>query len=526
MKKIFFMTAVLAAMLFVDGAFLNAQVTVGGDKTPEVFSILELISNAQNGLRLPQIATIAEREAISDAHGGEPEMMGLTIFNMETHCVETWNGTVWIAECGTMPMIIPSTPSDPLPAGRLTAYINAMYDFQKQTLTAFLTSGTASAYQWEMSTDNGATWYDIVGATAQNYIIPADFMYDYAGVDKSASTPASINVLFRCLITTSTVTGYTPPVYQLDMLFVRTTTAGYGEQGGVRYLTINFRTPNINLVSGLQRGMGDGGDKPSDPGGESSNGTIKMALLNLGQSDDGSNADDLGDYYQWGRKADGHEKVTWSKNASYVNMITPLNDPPVAGPLTANLDANGQIITGNTGYGVFITNSAGAWGNMDLDLWGSGAGEGRANEPADISGWSTKGKANNPCPSGWYIPSSFDFWDMYNGDGSNLKVVTTGNDGINNTWTFRAGTSANNVYGCELVTNNSTGEILILPAVATRNGSSGSLSTPSTGSGYYWSSNSGNSTTQAHLMDFWDNYLSSSSYTYRATGESVRCIAR
>jgi len=91
------MTAI--ALLLGNGALLDAQVTVGGLKVPENFSVLELISNQSNGMRLPQILTTADRDAISKTHGSNPEMMGLQIFNMETKCVETWNGEAWIANC-------------------------------------------------------------------------------------------------------------------------------------------------------------------------------------------------------------------------------------------------------------------------------------------------------------------------------------------------------------------------------------------------------------------------------------------
>ena len=517
-----FTVAAIAVAMFVNGAFLNAQVTVGDDKTPEVFSLLELKSNTHNGLRLPQISSIEARDAISDAHGGEPEMMGLTIFNMETYCVETWNGSAWIAECGEMPNIIPSKPSDPLPAGRVTAYINAMYDFQKQTLTAYLSSGVATAYQWQISMDGGTTWYDIYGAKSQNYVILADFMYDYAGVDKSAATPASINVLFRCLMTNETEKGYTTTENQLDILFVRTTTAGYGEQGGVRYLT-------------LRKGY------KGSVGGTS----VKMALLNVGQSDDGSNADDLGDYYQWGRVADGHEKTIWSKDATTYDVIaTALNGPPVLGPLTANLDANGQIMSGTPGYGVYIdVTSSGTyvWGALTSDLWGNDDTDGgRAADPANLSEWTARGQANNPCPSGgWYIPSAYDFWDMYNGDGSDTftyNLQGADNSGTNNTWVthMKVGNN-NNITGSELIINNSTGEILILPALAFRSNGGGVFILPNDNvntSGYYWSSTAGKGASthdspEANILSFSNLQIyAGNTVSGKALGFSVRCIAQ
>ncbi|MCL2596442.1 MAG: hypothetical protein FWD66_02020 [Paludibacter sp.] len=171
-----FLKVAAAALLLSNGAFVNAQVTMGSDKTPEIFSVLELVSNQHNGLRLPQMTT-EQRDAMADAtFKASTESQGLQIFNTTTYCVETWNGTAWITACG--PNIVPSPSSDPLSDNRIIAFADAMYDFQHQTLTAYLISGTATAWQWEMSTDGGTTWFSIVGAKSVNYVVPADFMYD------------------------------------------------------------------------------------------------------------------------------------------------------------------------------------------------------------------------------------------------------------------------------------------------------------------------------------------------------------
>jgi hypothetical protein len=99
MKKFIVLAGFIALM---SGAALNAQVTIGQDKSPEPFSVLELISNNARGLRLPQLTTV-QREALNLSALNEPQKtmaMGLTIFNTTTGCVETWNGTVWISQCG------------------------------------------------------------------------------------------------------------------------------------------------------------------------------------------------------------------------------------------------------------------------------------------------------------------------------------------------------------------------------------------------------------------------------------------
>ncbi|MDR3326670.1 MAG: hypothetical protein LBT04_00805 [Prevotellaceae bacterium] len=76
--KVSFLTLLFAAVLLPTG--INAQVTIGQDKTPETFSLLELISNGERGLRLPQLTTL-QRKALSDAYGTEEAIKGLTIYN-------------------------------------------------------------------------------------------------------------------------------------------------------------------------------------------------------------------------------------------------------------------------------------------------------------------------------------------------------------------------------------------------------------------------------------------------------------
>jgi hypothetical protein len=116
MKDFIVLAGILALM---SGAALNAQVTIGYDKSPESFSVLELISNDTRGLRLPQLTTV-QRNAINLNALAEPQKtmaMGLTIFNTTTGCVETWNSTAWIAACApcNTPLSAPSLTSMEVP---------------------------------------------------------------------------------------------------------------------------------------------------------------------------------------------------------------------------------------------------------------------------------------------------------------------------------------------------------------------------------------------------------------------------
>jgi len=100
MNKKFFLTGILA--LAMSSAALNAQVTIGAQKASQTFSVLELISNSRRGMRLPQLNT-DQRTALEQSADFQNEITGLarglTIFNTDNNCVETWNGSQWISLC-------------------------------------------------------------------------------------------------------------------------------------------------------------------------------------------------------------------------------------------------------------------------------------------------------------------------------------------------------------------------------------------------------------------------------------------
>ena len=99
--KNFFLTLLITAMIFVP-AHLGAQITIGSGEAPQSFSVLELISNNESGLRLPQMtndqrnAMVATPEFQAEKTG---RALGLKIYNTTTNCINTWNGRRWISSC-------------------------------------------------------------------------------------------------------------------------------------------------------------------------------------------------------------------------------------------------------------------------------------------------------------------------------------------------------------------------------------------------------------------------------------------
>jgi uncharacterized protein (TIGR02145 family) len=307
----------------------------------------------------------------------------------------------------------------------------------------------------------------------------------------------------------------------LDIIFIKTTSSGYGiDANGVRYLT-------------LQKGHG----------GTVGAGTMKVALLNLGQSADwtpeggyvpNNDAGDLGDFYQWGRVADGHQNTVWSKpttGTSRANTIEPVGATPERTSATVahsllTYDANGQIPATETSYyGKFIKGYA-YWGSFDDSLWGNSSVTGSALSSLDF-GWTYP--SNNPCPSGWRVPSLYNIGNLYRGSDTPTSDTSTpydvSNAANNNTWEWRAGSNNSSPYAIGgVILTNAAGEKLFLPALGYRYYSDGALYDAGT-YGRCWSS------TYNHTSSMYELYFDSSRVTVgntntsKADGFSVRCVA-
>ena len=153
-------------MLLGQGALLNAQVTIGENKPPESFSLLELVGDGTNGFRLPQMTT-EQRETMSNAAFKASERsMGLQIFNTSTHCVETWNGSAWIEDCAPEPDYVDVTCE-----GVTIRWARCNVD-RPGTFAAKPTD-TGMFYQWNtnvgwsatypmVSTNNGISWHTAI----------------------------------------------------------------------------------------------------------------------------------------------------------------------------------------------------------------------------------------------------------------------------------------------------------------------------------------------------------------------------
>ena len=114
----YFLTLLLAAILCVPFS-MSAQVTIGSGDAPRSFSVLELFSDGERGLRLPKMTTTERNDMTTEFLAGDYYELanGLVIFNTTNGCLEYWNGTRWVSLCeGNSQMVIGPDPCLDVPA--------------------------------------------------------------------------------------------------------------------------------------------------------------------------------------------------------------------------------------------------------------------------------------------------------------------------------------------------------------------------------------------------------------------------
>lgn len=128
---------------------------------------------------------------------------------------------------------------------------------------------------------------------------------------------------------------------------------------------------------------------------------------NLGASRVTTTYDDYESYgssFQWSRKADGHEKLTWTSRV-YAIRVNEYIETVLADRENAKSDK--FIVTGDVGGDWVRDADTDAYG-----LWGGGNAAGDGIDTGYAAGLDTPGQANNPCPEGYRIPSSDELYMM------------------------------------------------------------------------------------------------------------------
>jgi uncharacterized protein (TIGR02145 family) len=470
---------------------LSAQVTIGADNAPQSFSVLELISGNDKGLRLPQLTQL-QRDTLDGTTasvGGSASMiasastfaaektgkaMGLTIFNTTTLCVETWNGTTWIKECAaSVPPFAPvasaqtlcsgatvadlvataepghtlkwynvATGGSPLASGTAladgnyyvsqtnssglesprtpvvititmticplaaSAYnifspVSVMYTYQYQDLTLYkgvTTGGDADSFKWYVKKKGVAGDGTVIpSATSSTYRVPSNYRN------------SNDTLIFTCEYTNP---ASTPQKISTEIEFIKLNEANKIQINGADYYWVELDVPTSNTA----------------PSYSNAAGKLKVLATNLGVET--ANAADLGDFYQWGRVADGHQTIGWSyeetgtttkiRTVAFDAVTTATAIDKTTATYGENTDFPGsflQIVKSDALAGKFIItpNPNSTWQATPSD--------------ADQYIWTTSAyskTANDPCPSGWHVPSTYEWGALVTGVYTSARTYKVG----------------------------------------------------------------------------------------------------
>lgn len=96
----------MCCCLFVQG--ITAQVTIGSNDKPQDYSVLELVSSAKRGLRMPRLTTTERNDLDLASLTGDAatKAVGLFIYNTTTGQLEYWDGGNWIAARAIEPWMV------------------------------------------------------------------------------------------------------------------------------------------------------------------------------------------------------------------------------------------------------------------------------------------------------------------------------------------------------------------------------------------------------------------------------------
>jgi hypothetical protein len=495
-------------------------VTIGEIKDPEAYSILELVSNGQGGLRMPQLNTEERNDLTTEAFESAELAQGLAIFNTDTKCLEFWNGTKWItiSQANATVFSITTQPK------KFTFYESAEGDDEVVPLT-FTVAGTDWTYQW----------YQLVGNNVHTRVgTPmgeTGTITVYSGATTNSFTPAGV---------------------------IKGTNRDAGNVGFYRFYCVAQNTSSgINVTSDIAEVAVGCGAKTID--GE----WLSFMCFNLGAAEFTiggqmtyeigtfvNNADGVsgrhayieneeklwGDLYQWGRVADGHEKRN-SPFAVYsitappgfgVNAKVPgswkqaLNDTTeyVVNEVATEVvtEYEGRFITMtyeqnfNWAYGLAATYQDMLWRNYRFE-----------NDPcARLGADGNYNKNGNDqilmVSTDWRTPTAEEWSSIYRGNSASGTPAAA----IANAWEWHGGTATtiSSSRGYKIKPDGAT-TTLFLPANGYRDLETGTLF-QSGGGGYYWS----NSLSGVNASRFYFGYdgVTPVITTHRGQGFALRCI--
>ncbi|MCD0474419.1 immunoglobulin domain-containing protein [Flavobacterium sp. EDS] len=94
-----------------------AQTVIGSVSKPASYSLLELsTAKIKGGIRMPQLTTVERDNLTTPSFISDAKAIGLTIYNIDTKCIEYWNTNKWVSLCSGNADIgfKPNDPSKPV----------------------------------------------------------------------------------------------------------------------------------------------------------------------------------------------------------------------------------------------------------------------------------------------------------------------------------------------------------------------------------------------------------------------------
>jgi len=532
------------ALLLCNGAFVNAQVTVGSlDKPAATLDVVASPTGSPtaDGVIVPRLTKeqINARRALytpaqtgAEVYVTDYSALSISGYSDQIGCVgfAYWDGTHWVTNCGASPTYV-----------RIVVQPQqfTFYELGTETETALTVSATGSSvlsYQWRKITSSNINFRisdSCTVADGAGFNTPSFIPRVAASRNATNTLTASKNGMYRYFVRITNATGET---VDSDIAEVAVGCGAKNLQGE----WISFMCNNL------------GADNNTMAVQETTsillNSNSSVVINTFLRSADERNL--YGDLYQWGRIADGHENRNaiseggtggddGNDNCASWNAITPPTyetwNIPGTSPVV-QMPINQISRTDDTYYGKFVkTLSAnnsnwfvGSVSATDL-LWQESANN--SNDPCrkvDATGVVPSGNVDAWYPptsssprtsnTGWRLPSQSEWASLFRGGSTaGAPSIAMANTLV---WYQISNSVTEGVRGLEFKPDGAT-TTLFLSANGYRN-SSAALLYYTGAAGYYWSGSI--SGINAFNFVFNSSNVNPANVSSRGFGFAVRCI--
>ena len=379
------MKKILVTAILLGTTSFYAQVGIGTTNPEGAFDVV----STNSGIVVPRVANTA---AITTP------INGMIIFDLSFNCLKGYNNGFW-TDCGfTVPYAVieailvqvgneadaPNTVPSVVTVAQLASLpgVTVVVPSNETAYQAYIDANPAlfsvPATVAEINAMITAVNAAVNAATSNGTALVSSYSCNTASAG-TMTVGTTVSVVTQTITATVTTVGtYSISTTANGVTFAATGTfAGTGAQNIVLTATGTPVAAGTNAFA-LNTTPGCSFNRTTIvvPTFASTTGKIWMDR-NLGATQVATSATDhlaYGDLYQWGRKSDGHEKITWSNSTT-------------GNPVNGTTSVNADIPANN----LFITE-----GGSPFD-W-------RVNQDNNL--WNGVAAVNNPCPAGFRVPTN------------------------------------------------------------------------------------------------------------------------